>query len=134
MLFYRPTLPRLELSLSLTFPTPVLRPSMATMLRLRSQRYVTRNLARRHRISPGSASLKESYTVHSFLNFSCIYTGSTVNGELHGRTPHDYKCRPADLKDLPLCILVRILRYRKLTTVVYLGSVNMGLAFRGCLS
>jgi hypothetical protein len=32
------------------------------------------------------------------LDFSCIYTGSTVNGELHasGRTPHDHRCWPAD--------------------------------------
>lgn len=36
-----------------------------------------------HRVFPSSGSLKGSHTVHSFW-FSCIYIGSTVNGELHG--------------------------------------------------
>ena len=59
------------------------------------------------------------------LGCSCIYTGSTVNGESHGRTPHDYKYWPTDLKNVPLCLLVRILRYRKLTMIAYHGNVDM---------
>src|SRR6266567_4654733 len=98
MLFYRPALPRLELSL------PLLPLSFLSYVQAWLRCYDYDLSATLHAIwhsdTPNISWFRLfERVVHCplILDFSCIYTGSTMNGESHGRTPHDYKCWPADL-------------------------------------
>jgi len=79
MLFHRPAL-LLPLS-SFPFHPPTVIPTP----RQRASALFYARLAQRHRIL-GFASLKESYTVHSFKFFFLYYTDSIAGG-IHGRLP-----------------------------------------------